>query len=189
MLAALNFMTLILSRLIRQMLANFFEVDSKGLYQSTGEEKESCCLVFPSSTKREIRHFHVEVVKRRERNVQKAWCTCKVVVLLIKPIVFSLFSLPSPSLDLKLPNGSLFLSPKPVPGVRMVQKKREKQICKKTARSAPPPHVVLFFCSHLFELSPRSEHLEQAISPSGKEGREPWEREWTIPHSTEALNC
>ena len=72
MLAALNFMTLILSRLIRQMLANFFEVDSKGLYQSTGEEKESCCLVFPSSTKREIRHFHVEVVKRRERHVQKA---------------------------------------------------------------------------------------------------------------------
>ena len=71
MLAALNFMTLILSRLIRQMLANFFEVDSKGLYQSTGEEKESCCLVFPSSTKREIRHFHVEVVKRRERNLQK----------------------------------------------------------------------------------------------------------------------
>ena len=67
MLAALNFMTLILSRLIRQMLANFFEVDSKGLYQSTGEEKESCCLVFPSSRKRKIRkeisHFHVVVVQ------------------------------------------------------------------------------------------------------------------------------
>ena len=170
MLAALNFMTLILSRLIRQMLANFFEVDSKGLYQSTGEEKESCCLVFPSSTKREIRHFHVEVVKRRERNVQKAWCTCKVVVLLIKPIVFSLFSLPSPSLDLKLPNGSLFLSPKPVPGVRMVQKKREKQICKKTARSAPPP-TLFFFSAHISLSCPHGLNTwNRLFLPRGRKG-------------------
>ena len=51
MLAALNFMTLILSRLIRQMLVNFFGIDSKGLYQRSGKEKESCCLVFPSSSK------------------------------------------------------------------------------------------------------------------------------------------
>ena len=72
MLAALNFMTLILSRLIRQMLVNFFGVDSKGLYQCSGKEKESCCIVFPSSTKREIGHFHVVVVQRRQRNVQKA---------------------------------------------------------------------------------------------------------------------
>ena len=35
-------------------------------------EKESCCLVFPSSTKREIRHYHVVVVQRRLRNVQKS---------------------------------------------------------------------------------------------------------------------
>ena len=35
---------------------------------------------------------------------KKAWCTCKVVVLLIKPIVFLTFSLPSASLDLKVPN-------------------------------------------------------------------------------------
>ena len=34
---------------------------------------------------------------------KKAWCTCKVVVLLIKPIVFLRFSLPSASLDLKVP--------------------------------------------------------------------------------------
>ena len=34
---------------------------------------------------------------------KKAWCTCKVVVLLIKPIVFFTFSLPSASLDLKVP--------------------------------------------------------------------------------------
>ena len=54
------------------MLANFFEADSKGLYQSSAEEKESCCLVFPSSTNREIGHFHVLVVQWRQRNVQKS---------------------------------------------------------------------------------------------------------------------
>ena len=36
------------------------------------KKKESCCLVFPSSTKRAIRHFHVVVVQRRLRNVQKS---------------------------------------------------------------------------------------------------------------------
>ena len=35
---------------------------------------------------------------------KKAWCTCRVVVLLIKPIVFLTFSLSSASLDLKVPN-------------------------------------------------------------------------------------
>ena len=35
---------------------------------------------------------------------KKAWCTCKVVVLLIKPIAFLPFSLPSASSLLKLPN-------------------------------------------------------------------------------------
>ena len=92
MLAALNFMTLILSRLIRQMLVNFFGVDSKGLYQSSGKEKQSCCLAFPSSTKREFRHFHVVVVQRRLRNVQR------------KPIAFLPSSLPSPSSLLELLN-------------------------------------------------------------------------------------
>ena len=48
------------------------ELNSKGLYQSSGKEKESCCLVFPSSTKREISHFHVVVVQQRHRNVQKS---------------------------------------------------------------------------------------------------------------------
>ena len=31
---------------------------------------------------------------------KKVWCTCEVVVLLIKPIAFFAFSLPSASLDL-----------------------------------------------------------------------------------------
>ena len=50
----------------------FLELNSKGLYQSSGKEKESCCLVFPSSTKRELRRFHVVVVRRRQRNVPKS---------------------------------------------------------------------------------------------------------------------
>ena len=49
----------------------FLELDSKGLYQSAGKEKESCCLVFSSSIKREFRNFHVVVVQQRQRNVQK----------------------------------------------------------------------------------------------------------------------
>ena len=48
----------------------FLELYSEGLYQSFGKEKESCCLVFWSSIKREIRNFHVVVVQRRQRNAQ-----------------------------------------------------------------------------------------------------------------------
>ena len=36
------------------------------------KKKESCCLVFPSSTKREIWQFHFVVVQRRQRNVQES---------------------------------------------------------------------------------------------------------------------
>ena len=70
--AASNFIALIPSRLIHQMLANCLELNSKGLYQSSGKEKESCCLRFPSLTKPEIKHFHVVVVQWRQRNVQKS---------------------------------------------------------------------------------------------------------------------
>ena len=35
------------------------EFNSKGLYQRAGKEKETCSLVFPSSTNREIRQLHV----------------------------------------------------------------------------------------------------------------------------------
>ena len=54
------------------MLPIFLELNSKGLHQSSGKEKESCCLLVPSSTKREIRQFHVVVVQRRKRNVQRS---------------------------------------------------------------------------------------------------------------------
>ena len=41
------------------------------MYQSSEKEKY-CCFVFPSSTEREIRHFYVVIVQRRQRNVQKS---------------------------------------------------------------------------------------------------------------------
>ena len=34
--------------------------------------EEVCSLVFTASMKREIRHFHVVVVQRRQSNVQKS---------------------------------------------------------------------------------------------------------------------
>ena len=60
--------------------------------------------VFTSSTKREIRHFHVVVVQRRRRNVQKkhdSWA--KLLFYQSKPTAFFPFSLPSPPSLLKLP--------------------------------------------------------------------------------------
>ena len=47
--------------------------------------------------------YVVVVQKRAKKCTKTAWCTCKVVVLQIKPIVFLTFSLPSASLDLKVP--------------------------------------------------------------------------------------
>ena len=44
----------------------------KSLFRSSGIEKESRYLVFTSSKKREIRHFHVVVVQWRKSNVQKS---------------------------------------------------------------------------------------------------------------------
>ena len=54
------------------LLSWIAELNLKGLYQRAGNEKESGCLVLTSSTKREIRQFHVVVVQWRWRNVQKS---------------------------------------------------------------------------------------------------------------------
>ena len=47
---------------------------------------------------------------------KKAWCTCKIVVLLIKPIAFVAFPLPSPSSDLKVLTYLRERSPPHIPG-------------------------------------------------------------------------
>ena len=74
-------------RLLRQMLAIVFGVEFLRTVSKFRKRTESCCLVFPASTKREFRHFHVQ--------------SC--YFLLIKPIAFGRLSLPSASSLLKLP--------------------------------------------------------------------------------------
>ena len=49
----------------------FLELNSKELYQSSGKETEGRFPVSTPSTKREIRQFHM-VVMRRQRNVQQS---------------------------------------------------------------------------------------------------------------------
>ena len=71
------------------------------------KKKEGPCLVFTSSTKREIRQFNVVVVQRRERNVR-----AKLVFCQSRPVFLS--SLPSPSSLLKLLNCSMFTTVKRV---------------------------------------------------------------------------
>ena len=66
--------------------------------------KISSLLVYVlRKTRNEARSRRSRAKKGKEM-YKKAWCACKVVVLLIKPIDFLTFSLPSASLDLKVPN-------------------------------------------------------------------------------------
>ena len=103
--ATLNFIALIPTRPSCQMLANFLGLNSKRLSRSSGKEKESACLGFTSSSQREIRHFHVVVVQRRQRKVQNVRdARAKLLFCLSNPIALLPFSLASPSSLLKLPN-------------------------------------------------------------------------------------
>ena len=52
------------------------------LYRSSGIEKESRCLVFSPSTKREIIHFHVKVMQWRQRDVHKIATQVRINLLL-----------------------------------------------------------------------------------------------------------
>ena len=70
----------------------FLELNSKGLHQSSGKEKESFCLLFPSSTKREIRQFRATTV---EKCTKKRDARAKLLFGLSKPIAFLPLSLPS----------------------------------------------------------------------------------------------
>ena len=68
-----NFIALIPTRTIRQMLVIFSGAEFKKTVSEFRKRKRKSLLSsFTSSTKREIRHFHVVVVQRRQRNVQKS---------------------------------------------------------------------------------------------------------------------
>ena len=73
------------------------------IFKLRKRKKISLLLVYVPSLKHGIRHFHVEVVQKQERKVQKRVMQVKVVVLLIKPLTFTL---PFASLDLKVPDKS-----------------------------------------------------------------------------------
>ena len=71
----------------------FLELNSKGLHQRSGKEKESFCPLFPSSTKREIRQFRATTVEKCTKKRERA----KLLFDLSKPIAFLPLSLTSPS--------------------------------------------------------------------------------------------
>ena len=66
--ATSNFIVLIPTRSIRQILANLAVKDCI----KDQEKKKKAMSPFTSAKKREIRHFHVVVVQRQQRNVQKS---------------------------------------------------------------------------------------------------------------------
>ena len=70
------------------------------MYRRSGKEKESQCLVFTSSKKREI--FTSSLCSDGKKNVQKQH-DAKLLLCLSEPISFLTFSLTSPSSFLKLP--------------------------------------------------------------------------------------
>ena len=70
-------------------VGNFFWSWIIRLYQSSGKEKESCCLVLRSLAKREIWLFYVVVVQWWQRNVQKRMMqAAKLLFHQSKPIDF-----------------------------------------------------------------------------------------------------
>ena len=70
--AASKLITLIPSCLIHKMLASFSGVEFKDCIEI--KEKKGRRLVFTSSTKCKMRHFHITVVQLQQRNVQKKNC-------------------------------------------------------------------------------------------------------------------
>ena len=72
------------------------ELNSKGLYRSSGKEEECNCLVYPSSTKREVRYFPVLFGQRRQRNVHKSAMLVQSCCFAYLNLFIFPFSLPSP---------------------------------------------------------------------------------------------
>ena len=82
------------TRLLCQMQTNSSGAKFLSTISKLIKRKKIMSLMFTFFTKREIRHFHVVVVQWRLRNVQKAWCTCKIVVFSCQAIPFFTFSSP-----------------------------------------------------------------------------------------------
>ena len=84
----------------------FLELNSKRLYRSSEKEEESRWLVYTSSSKSSVRHFHVAVIQWRQRNVQKSVIHVQSCCFANRNLLlsFMLSSLTSPSSLLKHSN-------------------------------------------------------------------------------------
>ena len=82
------------------------KLNFKGPYPSSEREIKFRRCLFTSSIKHETRHFHVVVVQKQERNVQKKGMHVQSCCFAYKTysFFFLTFSSPSASLDLKVPN-------------------------------------------------------------------------------------
>ena len=82
--AVSNFIALIPSTLMCQMLAIFQELNSKGLYLNSEKQKENRCLVFTRVVHKtwyyEVSLHSRTVIMTARKNTKKACCTCKVIV-------------------------------------------------------------------------------------------------------------
>ena len=65
-----------------------FELKTGDRIRVQREEVKFIALPFPFSSQLKIWSFHIVVVKGQQRMYKKTWCTCRVVVLLIKFSVF-----------------------------------------------------------------------------------------------------
>ena len=95
--AASNFIALVPSRLIVWMLANFFEADSKGLYQSSAKKKGkllSCVSVLDKSCNQAFSRPSRAVTAKKW--IKKLDARAKLLFCQSKPSVFLPFSLTSP---------------------------------------------------------------------------------------------
>ena len=83
--AALNFIALIPSRshLIHQTSANVFELNSKGLYQSSRKEKEVVVLCSRPRQNVKLGTFTLYSCNDGKKMYRNARCTCKFSILLI----------------------------------------------------------------------------------------------------------
>ena len=126
---ASNFIALIPSRSIRQMLAFFLELSSKILYQSSGKEKESRYLVFTSSTKREIRELsHRSRAVTARKCAKKRDARAKLFFSANITNCFLPFLLTSPSSMLKLPLKIKMIGTLQSVVHRQVQKTNNKEV-------------------------------------------------------------
>ena len=93
------------------------EFNSEGPYPSSEREIKFRRCLFMYSIKREIRHFHVVVVHKRQRNVQKGVMHVQSCCFGYETYCFLTFSSPSASLDLTVPTEKFLTRSSPRLGI------------------------------------------------------------------------